>query len=144
MSFRLKSLMTGAAAGGIYLAASASDAKAAPACDDLVLSHEPNISQSILDCLNGKTPPIVAPTGPIINEIDMGGCSQQRDRAQERKNNDGKKVFETVCRYDIPADKTCPDDADKQTKAGNRFDPTKTVDGRRIGSLTCTYVYEMN
>lgn len=129
MSFSKAGLL-GPIFGGTMLAfIGSSDAEAAPKCDDLDLSRADNIIQTITDCLNGVSQP-AASTGPILNEIEIGGCVQERNRSAG--------TLETVCRFYIPADTRCPDGIDKESRIGNRFDTDLTVDGRTVGTRACT------
>lgn len=130
----------GTAVGSFMLAMmNTGAAEAAPSCDNLDLSREPNILDTIEQCLQGATQPIVPPTGPIINEIEMGSCREERDRDAERARNNGLKVFKTVCNFYIPADASCPGNPSKESRMGNRFDPELTINGRTIGTRGCTY-----
>lgn len=109
-----------------------SDAEAAsPRCDNVDLSRAPDIKAALTLCLKGEDQPADLKLLDTPREIAPARCDKERNRAIN--------MFETVCRFDIPADKACPADVDRKSRVGNRFDPKYLANDRSVGTTSCRY-----
>lgn len=132
MNFSQKGLI-GTVFGGAMLASVSGADAAAPRCDDIDLSRAPDIKSALTLCLTGQPQPepVATDDANARREITPARCDKERNRAIN--------AFETVCRFDIPADASCPADVDKESRVGNRFPSKYLVEDRNIGTRSCTY-----
>ncbi len=134
MIFSKKTLMGTAFGGVMFAALSSGNAEAAsPRCDDIDLTRTPDIAQALTACLTGQAQPEIPAenNNAAPREITPARCDKERNRAIN--------AFETVCRFSVPADTSCPADADRESRVGNRFDPKFQVNDRRVGTRECVY-----